>query len=486
MKAFRIPSLVLAGVLQILPLARVAAVLQQPAAPLWAILMRWAGAAAAALGSVQAVSGASTTITNPLTAKGTNGIPFKQFRLTTAPDQAHYWAASGLPDGIVLTGKSGQTFWALSGTPTTPGVFNVRLTAKDQINSGGDRTVSATLVITIVDNGTAPTITTQPISQTVTAGSSATFSVSANGTAPFIYQWRKDGQNIATGTGSSLALPSVTSSDAGTYTVLVSNSIGSVLSQGATLTVNTPVLPPSISSQPVGGSVTVGNAITLSISAFGTAPFTYQWKRDGQAISGANASTFSIAAAALSDSGAYTVVVSNSAGTVTSDPANVVVTSPVSGPTISSQPTALSVHGGQNATFSVTAGGTEPLDYQWFHGGTAIPGATGSSVTLNSVAASDAGNYSVEVRNSAGTAHSTAATLNVTVLQILSAMQTGDSTVLSWTGLAGEKYSIVAVNSLGEPWTPLSISVPPDSNGLVSVTVPNLMPGQFFRVSAYP
>lgn len=93
---------------------------------------------------------------------------------------------------------------------------------------------------------TAPTITTQPASQTVTAGGSATFSVAASGTAPLSYQWKLGGTNLAGATGASLSLTSVQSANAGTYTVVVTNSAGSVTSNGATLIVNaapTPVTP---------------------------------------------------------------------------------------------------------------------------------------------------------------------------------------------------------------------------------------------------
>ena len=145
----RVPSLVLAAALQVLPIVRAALPTAQATMNVLAIVLRWTSAAAAALGGVQAVSGASTTITNPLNVKATNGIPFS-LRLTTAPDQAHYWVASGLPPNLTLTGVSGQTLWRITGTPAVIGTYNVGLTAKDQASSGADRTVRATLVINIV------------------------------------------------------------------------------------------------------------------------------------------------------------------------------------------------------------------------------------------------------------------------------------------------------------------------------------------------
>jgi putative Ig domain-containing protein len=131
----RFPSIMLAAALQLLPIVRAALPAAQNAGSVIVILFRWAAAGAAALGGIQAVSGASTVITNPLTAGATNGQPFS-LRLTTAPDQAHYWTASGLPLGILLSGTGGSTYWLLTGTPTVAGTFPVALTAKDQSTSG--------------------------------------------------------------------------------------------------------------------------------------------------------------------------------------------------------------------------------------------------------------------------------------------------------------------------------------------------------------
>jgi fibronectin type 3 domain-containing protein len=95
--------------------------------------------------------------------------------------------------------------------------------------------------IDIVQQGstaTAPSITTQPASQTVTAGQSVTFSVVASGTAPLGYQWQKNGTAISGATASSYTISPAQASDAGNYSVVVSNSAGSATSSTATLTVN--------------------------------------------------------------------------------------------------------------------------------------------------------------------------------------------------------------------------------------------------------
>ena len=85
-----------------------------------------------------------------------------------------------------------------------------------------------------------PTITTQPVSQTVTAGANVSFTVAASGTAPLSYQWRLNGANLGGATSATLSLTGVTTSQAGSYTCVVTNVAGSATSSAATLTVNSP------------------------------------------------------------------------------------------------------------------------------------------------------------------------------------------------------------------------------------------------------
>jgi len=100
----------------------------------------------------------------------------------------------------------------------------------------------------------APTITTQPVNQTVTAGQTATFTVVANGTTPMTYQWKKNGMAISGATSSSYTTPATTSSDNGSqFTVVVSNVAGNVTSSAATLTVNSSPQPLHITTNSLPG-----------------------------------------------------------------------------------------------------------------------------------------------------------------------------------------------------------------------------------------
>jgi hypothetical protein len=108
------------------------------------------------------------------------------------------------------------------------------LTARST-DTGGNMATSAPVAITI--NPAAPAITTQPQSQSVTAGGNVTFSVSVSGSAPLSYQWRYNGTNISGATSPTLALNNVQPQQAGSYSVVVTNSAGSVTSANANLTV---------------------------------------------------------------------------------------------------------------------------------------------------------------------------------------------------------------------------------------------------------
>ncbi len=117
------------------------------------------------------------------------------------------------------------------------------------------------------------------------------------------------------------------------------NGAGSTTSSGASLTVKSPVVAPSLTGQPVSQTITAGQTATFSVAGTGTAPMSYQWQKNGAAISGATASTYQTPVTTVSDSGSlFTVVMSNSAGSVTSSGATLTVKSPVVAPSITAQP----------------------------------------------------------------------------------------------------------------------------------------------------
>src|SRR5438094_1877515 len=118
---------------------------------------------------------------------------------------------------------------------------------------------------------TPPSITTQPVDTTVTLGQTAKFTVTATGTMPLSYQWKKDGVNITGATNPSYTTPPTTLADDGShFAATVTNSAGSVTSNNATLTV---VTKPSITTQPVDTTATVGEKAKFTATATRTKPW---------------------------------------------------------------------------------------------------------------------------------------------------------------------------------------------------------------------
>lgn len=174
------------------------------------------------------------------------------------------------------------------------------------------------------------------------------------------------------------------------------------------------VSPPSITEEPANQTVTVEQTASFTVAATGTAPLGYQWHKDGTALSGATLRSYTTPATTSSDNGAqFTVVVSNLAGSVTSNAATLTVNA--AAPSITKQPANQTVTAGQTATFSVVASGTAPLSYQWQKSGSNISGATSSSYTTPASTSTDNGaQFTVVVSNVAGSVTSSVATLTVT------------------------------------------------------------------------
>jgi pectate lyase len=316
-------------------------------------------------------------------------------------------AAGGTPplsyqwqkDGVSVPGANADTLSLQGVQADAAGSYTVTVT-----NAVGSVT-SSPAVLTVI---TPPTITTQPASQTVNAGQPATFSVAASGTEPFNYQWQKNGADIAGANGPSLPVVNAQDGDAGTYTVVVSNAAGSATSSGAALTV---ITPPTIVTQPAAQTAPVGSTVNFNVAASGTSPFSYQWRKDGADIAGANSETLSLPGIQDGDAGSYTVTISNAAGSATSSPAALTVITP---PSINIQPEPQTVNAGATATFFVAAGGTAPLSYQWQKDGADIAGATSASLSVVNAQDADAGTYTVIASNAAGSVSSAGAALTVT------------------------------------------------------------------------
>ena len=303
-----------------------------------------------------------------------------------------------------VNGGTAPTYqWRLNGAPVganQPTYTNAALTNGAQVNvvltsnlrcTSGNPATSNTL-ITALKITTA--ITTQPQPVTQCAGTNATFSVIAQGTN-LSYQWRKNGANISGATGSSYTINNIAATDAANYTVVVTGDCGTQTSTAAALTVNPAT---AVTTQPSPLIQCAGTNATFTVVAAGT-NLTYQWRKNGVNIPGANLTSYTINNINAGDAGNYSVRIHSDCGAdVTSNPVALTV-NPIT--VITTQPIAVTQCAGTNATFTVVATGTT-LTYQWRKDGIDISGATGSSYTINNINAGNAGSYTVRVRGACG------------------------------------------------------------------------------------
>ena len=202
------------------------------------------------------------------------------------------------------------------------------LATNSRLSTPGDVSIDNSGVVYVADSGNstirriipgldeAPTFVAQPASQSVNVGSTAILSFGLSGTAPFTFQWYLNGSPISGATSPLYYIASAQPSDAGSYTVAVTNVDGSTTSGAATLNVSLPAGSPDITVQPQGGPLPNGGSVSLSIAVSGQGPFTFQWMLNGSAISGATGISYVATAP-----GSYTVAVTNSVDTITSNAA---------------------------------------------------------------------------------------------------------------------------------------------------------------------
>ena len=411
---------------------------------------------------VNSACGGSVT-SNPVALTVNNTLA-----ITTQPTDQTVCAGAAATFSVTATGAGLTYQWRKNGTNisgATASSFNLAAaTAADAAtysvvvtSTCGTPVTSANAVLTI---NPATAITTQPVAQTVCAGAAASFSVTATG-AGLTYQWRKNGTNISGATASSFSIAAATAADAANYDVVVSGACGgSVTSNPVVLTVNAATV---ITAQPMDQTVCAGAPVAFSVTATGS-NLSYQWRKNGANINGATASSFNIAAATAADAAAYSVVVTGACGTpVTSNVAQLTV-NPATVITQQPLPQATCLNGA--VTFSVTASGAN-LAYQWRKGGVNIPNATASSLTLNNVAATDAGSYDVVVTGTCGTATSNAVTLSLNNGTTINA-QPQAQTVCAGTAAS---FTVVASGSgtLTYQWRKNNVNIPNATGSTFSI-----------------
>ena len=184
--------------------------------------------------------------------------------------------------------------------------------------------MSAAATLTVTAAPAAPVFTTQPVNQTwVTVGQSVSFNATASGSPT--YAWKFGSTTISGATSGTLAITNAQVANAGSYTCIATNAVGSTNSVSVTLTVNT-LAAPVFTVNPVPVTIATGHSAVFSASASGSPTPTYQWNLNGAPISGATDPILQVSNARSGSAGAYTCTAANSVSAVTSTSAALTVT----------------------------------------------------------------------------------------------------------------------------------------------------------------
>lgn len=244
----------------------------------------------------------------------------------------------------------------------------------------------------------------QPQDATVCLNASAIFEVLADG-GDLSYQWRHDGAGIPGATDPTLVIEPVTPDSTGTYTVVVSSTCPTVVSDVAELAIFDP---PTILDHPESLSVCLGESATFAVDASGAEPFSYQWQMNGEDLAGEDGSVLVIEECGLEDVGAYRCLVTDMCGQTTSTEEASLLIHNVE---ITKQPVGGTFCVAENIFLFVSATGGP--SYQWFQNGRPIPDATDFFLSILDAAMEDSGAYHAVATNECNSVASDIASVDV-------------------------------------------------------------------------
>jgi hypothetical protein len=359
---------------------------------------------------------------------------------TGASPLGYQWQKNGvaLNDGGNVSGSATASLTISNVTGSDAAGYSV------VVSSSFGNVTSAAAGLTVLD----PAITSQPANQVTVVGQTATFNVTAVGTGPLVYQWMFNGTNLPSATNSVLTLNNVSTNQAGSYSVTVTDPAGSTNSGMAMLSVVTAFLQIegyansqfSLNLMGVPGSSYVILASTNLVDwvplQTNTAPFTF----------------VDTNAASFNQRFYRAVYLDTLQGGATKDPLF-----------ITSQPTNKQVLVGQDTFLSVTAAGSGPVSYQWLFNGMSLPSATNAVLTLRDVGTNQAGTYLVMLTNGKASTNSAAVMLSVyptASASLLLTGSTGGQFSFNLIGVPGFEYVILASTDLIS-WVPLQTNMSP-------------------------
>ena len=292
-----------------------------------------------------------------------NGNP-ASFRITAAgaPPMSYQWQKNG----IDIPGATSSRFTLPSATPVDDGATFLAVVS----NQFGSATSSAAR-LSVRAGPAGPTIAMQPENQAVSAARSVRFTVAAQGASPLSYQWRKNGVDIAGATAASYTIPAAISADSGaSFSVVVTDNVGSAISNQATLTVTPAAAAPIIITNPARVRLLPRQAAGFSVVAWSDSPMTYQWQKgkftgNMTDIPGATDAIHTTLAATLDDHlTLFRCVVTNAAGNAASASEMLFVTAARAAPTQITSALTASAQVGTPFQYTITSsGGTDPINY---------------------------------------------------------------------------------------------------------------------------
>jgi gliding motility-associated-like protein len=312
------------------------------------------------------------------------------------------------------------------------------------VNNGCSSTISSNEFNVTVLN--LPSIQTQPTAQTEScASTSFTLSVLASNTQS--YQWYKNDVVINTATASSFNIPSISTSDAATYKVVISNSCGyNVTSNAAVLVVKSA---PTIQTTASTNTLCVGASHTLTVSALanGGGTLTYQWKKAGVNIPNATTASLALTSVQTGNAGIYTVDVTNSCGTSPSPDYTIAITQ---APLITLDPVSQTVCVGATATFTANVSGSSSV--KWQRNGVDV-GNTTNTLSIPSIAVANTGTYTFLATNSCGTTTSADAILSVNNRPVINSLTSTSPVCAGATATITSAISANGNNNLTYAWS---------------------------------
>ena len=351
-------------------------------------------------------------------AVGRGATTFFRVAATGQPPLRYQWQFNGtdLPSATnpVLTLTNVQ--------PEQAGTYSVTVSNVLGVTSGNASLSVAPVLINVT---TVQWDNLRPV-----GGGTVIFNVDAQGTG-LSFQWLTNGVPIEDATNSTLVLTNLQLNQAGYYSVIASNAFGQVISDNLFLTVF-----PLLIYQSLDQTVYAGSDISFTPFVYGTPPFAYVWQHDGTAIPGATDSTLILTNVQLSDSGIYSVIVSNAFG----------VTNTV-GSSLNVQPALVqlwrrfpTIFVGDQISFTAEVQGIEPLGYQWQFNGTELAGATDTTLTLTNATSDQTGSYSLVVSNVYGLVTNSVNLLVANLVQ----WQTSSNRQPNFLSIPGELTSVAS------------------------------------------